>query len=268
VHRLLTRIDEVLLQAPEVEIPAWLEVQSLGNQWLGNVLRDTSDPRVVLACNKKAVEQARQTGNANLLSIALIRQMESAYHLGQDEQAVKFAQVLTQIEVPDPVLGSGRAMYSARVLSLAASDQADRSQVLRLVEQCQTFGNTYNINNTPEVFARRHAETLLNLSSSARDRGRLLSEASDLLERLDPSQFDIRYQVEVLLALARVALARKEYDQATAYTLDAWPLVKELQNWRKLPQFIEIYHALLQSSHAGSPQVARLGLLLFQVGAL
>lgn len=268
VRGMLTRIDEVLLQAPEIEIPAWLEVQSLGYQWLGNVLRDTADPRVVLAYNQKAVEQARQTGNANLLSIALIRQMESAYHLGLNEQAVQYAQGLTQIQVPDPVLNSGRAMYSARVLSLAVGDQADRSQVLRLVEQCQTFGNTYNINNTPEVFTRRHAEVLLNLASSARDRARLLTQASDLLERLEPTQFDIRYQIEVLLALAQVALARKEYDQATAYALDAWPLVNELQNWRKLPQFTEIYRALLQSSYASSPQVARLGLLLFQVGAV
>lgn len=41
--------------------------------------------------------------------------------------------------------------------------------------------------------------------------------------------------------------------------------------WRScvlyLPQLSRIYHALLQSSYAPSPQVARLGLLLFQVGA-
>lgn len=268
VQMLLARINDVLLQVPEVERPGWLEVQSLGYQWLGNVLRDSVDPRLVLGYNQKAVELARQTGNADLLSIASIRQMESAYHLGLNEEAVKYAQVSTQIQEPDPVLRSGRAIASARVLALVVGDQADRVQVLRLVEQCQTPGNSYNINNTPEVYTLRHAEILLNLSSSARDRSRLLSHASDLLERIDPSQFDVRRHVEVLLAHARVALARKEYDQATIYALDAWPLVSELQNWRHLPKFTEIYRALLQSSYAGSPQVARLGLLLFEVGAL
>ncbi|MEO9028980.1 MAG: transcriptional regulator, partial [Ktedonobacteraceae bacterium] len=268
VRGMLARIDDVLLQAPEAETPAWLEVQSLGYQWLGNVLRDNADPRMVLAYNRKAVELARHTGNLDLLSIALMRQMESAYALGDNEQAVKFAQVFARTQESDPVLSSGRAITSARVLALAASDQADRSQVLRLVEQCQTFGNSYGINNTPEASTRRHAEALLNLSFSARDRSRLLSQASDLLERLDSSQFDIRRQIEVLLALARVALARKEYDQAAAYALEAWPLVSELQNWRKLPQITEIYRALSQSSYAGSPQVARLSLLLFEVGAL
>ncbi|MGH2480817.1 MAG: hypothetical protein ACRDHW_14285, partial [Ktedonobacteraceae bacterium] len=268
VRGMLTRIDEVLFQAPEVEIPAWLEAQSLSYQWLGNVLRDRADPRVVLSYNKKAVELARHAGNADLLSVALARQMESAYALGDNEQAVKFAQVVVHIQEPDPVLSSNRANNAARVLSLAAIDQTDRSQVLRLIEQCQTFGNSYGINNTPEASTRRHAEALLNLSTFARDRARLLSQAADLLERLNPSQSDPRRQIEVLLTLARVALARKEYDQAAAYALDAWPVVKDLQNWRKLPQFTEIYHTLLQSSYAGSPQVARLGLLLFQAGAV
>lgn len=268
VQRVLTQIDDVLLQAPAVEQPAWLEVQSLGYQWLGNVLRDQGNPRIVLAYNQKAVELARQTGNADLLSVALIRQMESAYLLDQDEQAITFAQALTQIQVSDPVLRSYRAGASARALSLAVGDQADRSQVLRLVEQCQTFGNPYGINDTLEVCTRRHAETLLNLASGARDRARLLSQATDLLVRLDLPQLDKRRQVILLLALARVALARKEYDQATVYALDAWPLVKDLHNWQKLPKFTEIYHALLQSSYGSSPQVARLGLLLRGVGAL
>lgn len=270
VRKLLMQIDDVLLQAPKAEIPAWLEVQSLGYQWLGNVLRD-ADPRWVLAYNQKAVEQARNVGNADLLSIALLRQIESAYWLGHDEQAVKLAQVFVHTQEADPVLSSGRAIASARVLALAVNDQADRSQVLRLVEQCQTFGNSYSINNTPETCMRHHVEVLLNLSSSARDRARLLSQASDLLdhiERVDPFQDDIRRKVAMLMVCARVALARKEYDHATIYALDAWPLVRELQSWRYLPKFTEIYRALLQSSYAGSPQVARLGLLLFEVGAL
>lgn len=268
VRGLVTRIDDVLLQAPEVEIPAWLEVQSLSYQWLDNVMRDQADPRVVLSYNKKAVELARHTGNDDLLSVALMRQMSSAYALGQDEQAVEFARVFAHIQEADPVLSSNRAITAARVLSLAASDQADRSQVLRLVEQCQTFGNSYGVNNTPEASTRRHAEVLINLASSARDRARLLSQAADLLERLDSPESDPRRQIEVLLSLAHVALARKEYDQATAYALDALPLVKEFQNWRNLPKLTEIHRALLQSSYAGSSQVARLGLLLFEVGAL
>lgn len=106
------------------------------------------------------------------------------------------------------------------------------------------------------------------LASSTRDRARLLSQATDLLERLDSRESDPRRQIEVLLVLTRVALARKEYDQATAYALDALPLVKEFQNWRNLPKLTEIHRAVLQSSYAGSSQVARLGLLLFEVGAL
>jgi transcriptional regulator with XRE-family HTH domain len=268
VQGLLAQIDDILLQAPEIEIPAWLEVQSLGNQWLGNVVREYSDPRLVLSYNSKAVEQARRTGNANLLSIALVRQMESAHVLGYDEQAVKFAQVLAQTQEPDPVLSSGRAMTSARVLALAASDQVDRSQVLRLVDQCQTFGDSYGVRLIPHSRKLRHVQVLLNLSSSARDRSQLLSQASDLLDRIDLSQLDIRRQADVLLAYAHVALARKEYDQSVTYALDAWPLVNELQSWLDLQQFTKIYRTLLQSSYAGSPQVARLSLLLFQVGAL
>ena len=258
VRGLLTQIDEALLQASEIEIPAWLEVQSLGYQWLGNVLRDLADPRVVLSYNKKAVEQARHAGNANLLSVALMRQMESAYELGQNEQAVRFAKIFAQTQEPDRVLSSSRAITSARVLALAVSDQTDRSRVLRLVEQCQTFGNPYNISNTPEASTLRHAETLLNLSSSAHDRARLLSQATDLLERLDPTQLDPRRQVDLLLALAQVALARKEYDQGVDYALDALPLVKNLQDWRNLPKLTEMHRILLQSSYAGSPQVSRL----------
>ncbi|MGH2509377.1 MAG: hypothetical protein ACRDHZ_18515 [Ktedonobacteraceae bacterium] len=268
VRALLAQIDDVLPQAPEVERPAWLKVQSLGYQWIGNVLREYADPSVVLVYNKKAVEQARLADDSDLLSIALLRQMVSAYVLGQDEQAVKFAQVLAHIQEPDPVLSSGRAIDSARVLALVASDQVDRSQVLRLVEQCHTFGNPYGIRLLPETGIVRHAEVLLNLASSARDRSRLLSQASDLLDRVAPSRSDDRFLADVLLTRARVALACKEYDQAAIYTLEAWPLVNELQSLRRLPQIVEIYRALLQSSYAGSSQVARLGLLLFEVGAL
>lgn len=268
VRRLLMRIDDVLLQAPEAERSAWLKIQSLGYQWLGNVLRESSDPRLVLAYNKKAVEQARLAGDADLLSIALLRQLASAYLLGQEEQAVKFAQAFAPTQELDPVLSAGRAIDSARVLALVASDQTDRSRVLRLTEQCQTFGNSYGIRLTPDTGRIRHVEVLLNLSSFARDRSRLLSQASDLLERTNPGQGDIRFQVDVLLMYARVALARKEYDYAVIYTLDAWPQVSELQSSRRFAQIAEIYRALLQSSYAGSPQVARLGLLLFEVGAL
>jgi hypothetical protein len=231
------------------------------------VLRESSNPHFALSYNKKAVELARHADSSNLLSIALIRQMESAYALGNNEQAVKFAQTLVQTSESDSVLSSGRAIASARVLALAVNDQTDRSQVLRLIDQPHTFGNSYGINNTPETGTLRHAEVLLNLSSSARDRAQLLSQASDLLERIDLSH-DIRRRVGVLLAYARVALARKEYDQATIYALDVWSLVSELQSARYLSQITEIYRTLLQSSYAGSPHVARLGLLLFQVGAL
>lgn len=271
VRKLLAQIDDVLLQVPEAERPAWLETQSLGYQWLGNVLRDHADTRMILAYNKKAVEAARLTGDADLLSIALLRQMESAYWLSQNEQAVELAQALVQTREADPVLSSGRAIASARVLALAASDQADRSHVLHLVGQCQNFGNSYGINNTPEACMRHQAEILLNLSSSGRDRARLLSQASDLLEQLeqkDPFGVDIRRKVGMLVIQARVTLARKEYDQATGYALDALPLVKELQSWRYVPQLVEIYRTLLQSSYAGSSHVARLGLQLFEVGAL
>lgn len=128
--------------------------------------------------------------------------------------------------------------------------------------------NTYNINNTSETYTLRRAEVMLNLAFSAHDRAQLLSKASDLLEQIDPAQLDTRRQIDTLLALTRVAIARKEYDQAVAYALDAWPLVKGLQNWRNLPKFVEMYRTLSQSSYAGSAQVARLGLLLFEAGAL
>lgn len=268
VRKLLAQIDDILPQIPEVERPAWLEVQSLGYQWLGNVLREYSNFRSVLSYHKQAVEQARLANNTDLLSMALIRQMESAYILGQKEQAVKLAQAFVPTQEPDPVLRSGRAIALARVLALATSDQVDRSRVLRLVEQCQIFGNSYNIGLIPETGMLRHAEILLNLSTSARDRTRLLSDAANLLERIDSSHISIRHQTDIILACARVALARNECDQAVVYALDAWPLVSELQSSRYLPQFAEIYHTLLQSSYASSPQVARLGLLLFQAGTL
>lgn len=58
---------------------------------------------------------------------------------------------------------------------------------------------------------------MVNLASSTRDRVRLLSQATDLLEQLDFAQFDPGRQIDLLLVLAHVTLARN--DQATAYAL-------------------------------------------------
>lgn len=49
--------------------------------------------------------------------------------------------------------------------------------------------------------------------------------------------------------------------------IEVFRVRRQLKSVLYLPQLMNIYQSLLQSSYASSPQVARLGLLLFDVGA-
>jgi hypothetical protein len=72
----------------------------------------------------------------------------------------------------------------------------------------------------------------------------------------------------VKLAQIRVPLGLREYDLAAYLAVEAFPLMQEIKSVLALPKFVETYQTLHRSAYTASPQFGRLGLLLFQAGAL
>jgi ribosome-binding protein aMBF1 (putative translation factor) len=275
VQGALAQIKDALPLVSSTELPTWLEQQSLLYQGLANVTREYADENALMYADK-GVEVAPEAKNTDLEAVSLIQQMSTAYWLGNYELAVKLAWAFDQDSANDSVVAAVRSIAPtmlARVLALDATDQADRRQVLSLIDEQSWFlGNSshdlYYTRSSRSFRLVQSAETLLNLSVNAPNASRLLGQAQSMLDRVDLEEvaFSPGRQLRLKLAQARVALARHEYEYAAALAVEAFPLMKQKKSVLSLPQFIEIYRTLRKSSYASSPMVGRLGVLLLEAG--
>jgi transcriptional regulator with XRE-family HTH domain len=273
----LALIKDTLPSLSATELPTWLEQQSLLYQGLVNVIREYAEPSKVLAYAEKGVKAAREAKNTDLEAVASTRQVTTLYLLGQEERAVKLARAFDQDSANDPVVAAGRLrtpLSLARVLALDATDQADRSQVLSLIDEqnwspfVHPSSDMYNLRRSATYGLVQSAETLLNLSVNAPDASRLLGQAQNMLDRVDleeVSSSPIRLQWLKLIQ-ARVALAKREYEYAAALAVEAFVLMKQIKSVLDLPEFVGIYQTLRRSSYASEPMVGRLGVLLLEAG--
>src|SRR5262249_15540012 len=162
--------------------------------------------------SKEAVKIANQVGNAELLSVARMRRMETAYVLGQDELAVELAEVYAKAPANSPVVISIRDTASARVFALSAHDEKRRTNVRSLADKRPTFGDSYYAFFDTGIWSIRKAQALLNLSVHALNASGLLREAEGLLDHVDQSLHIDGFStsasmLSLRLTQARVALA-------------------------------------------------------------
>ncbi len=272
----LATVGSALPRVAVAERPAWLEQQSLLWQGLVNVTREYAQPDLVMSYAQKSVQVAALAGNADLLAVARLRQISTAYLLRRDELALKLAQEFIYGPVnPAWLAPAGVPIRLARVLALSSSDQADRSQVLALIDEDRwSFDDAvydcYHLRSDLDTCLIQSAQTLFNLASDAPDSSRLLGRANALLARVDIeaiSSAPLRL-LSLRLIQARIALVKRIYDQAAVLVLESFALMKQGHSTLDLPRLVEIYQVLQKSTYGAAPVVARLGLLLFEAGAL
>jgi transcriptional regulator with XRE-family HTH domain len=269
VQTALGQIKSALPSVSSVERPAWLEQQSLLYQGLANITREYADDNIVLSYSNQGVKLARLVDDPNLLAVALVRRAETLADRGYYELAEKSEQEALGLTVTDPVVASGRFISSPRVFAVSASDQDDRSQIFSLLDRARPFPmDQYGFNLDQTCLDLRAGQALVNLAQNAPDRSRLLRQAESRFAQIDLATTGPRRVLLVKLGQAQIALGLREYERAAALAIEAFPLLKQIQSVLYLPQFVEIYWMLQRSSFASSPQVAHLGLLLFESGAL
>lgn len=266
----LRQVHEALPSLSATERPIWIEQQSLLYQGLANITREYAEDKQVFAYSNQGVKLARLAENTNLLAVALVRRAETLADRGLFEDAALSEREALSLSVTDQVVASGIAMSCPRIFAVAASDRAERTEVFRLLDQARPFGmDDYSFNLEQIILTIRRGQALVNLARNAPDASLLYRQASMLFERIDLSQVSSpRRVLLVKLSQAQVSLGLREYDQAAFQAVEAYAVMQQLKSLLYLPQFIEIYQALQKSPFADSPQVARLGLLLFQTGVL
>lgn len=261
---LAEQIDELLPLVGMAERSQWLAAQSLLWQWLTNATRETDDPKAVLARARKALDLARQASISDLVITARMRQMETAYVLQKEENAVAYAHVLVATTAPDPVVEATRAVACARVLACAAEDREDRSLVLGLLDRARQFGGTdYGLHYDPATYQLRYAETLINLARHAPDRSQLLRQATAMLDTID-GPLPKRRLLGVRTAQAQTAAGLGAYERAAVYANEAVNLGNDMATTTYLPAVTGVYHTLRQTRYANEPLTTKLGLTLLR----
>ncbi len=264
VNSSLLLLKDALPLIPTAQRSAYLEHVSLLYQAAGNVVLASAQMPVVLSYMNTGIEYARASENSALLSTALGRRAAALFELGDFPVAEKsIREALSVLSQSKQVL---RYPVASRVLSCLALDRTDRAEVLKMLDKI-VVNDDYNKGDDPNVLLWCRAQVLINLAQNAPDRSRLLRQASELLDRAELTAPDtLRRKLIIKLEQARAYTGLRELEYATDAAIEAFQLMRQIKSVLYIPQLSDIYHTLLQSSYAGSPQTARLGLLLFQVG--
>jgi transcriptional regulator with XRE-family HTH domain len=248
-----------------------LQIESLGYQALANIEREYAPDVVVFSHSNRAVQLARDSGNSDVLSVALQRRAETAIDRGYVDLAQRSMREALILPVEDQAEQIVRTVAAPHVLSVGVSDEQERKYILSLIYQARpTVGlpDTFRRQCDTEAVAMRQAQALNRLAAhapevQARD---LLRRSSDLLISLAPAS--ARRAIMIKLALAQALLGLGELDGATTIALETLPLMDQIKSVLYLPQLQRLYLALRKSSLRSDPRVARLGLYLHEHGVL
>lgn len=261
----LSGLKDALLSLSGADRSAYIEQVSLLYQAAGNIQLASANTRQVLNSMDKGIKYARLSEDAGLLSTALGRRAAALWELGEQEAAEK--SIKEALFVASPGEGVKRYPVASRVLSCSAQDRAERAEVYRMLDSI-VENDRYQNGVDSNIILWCRAQVLNNLAENSSESRRLWGQAQELLDRADRSAPDTtRRHLIIRLEQARAYLGLREYDYAAAAAIEAFQLMRQLKSVLYLPQLMRIYQALLQSSYASSPQVGRLGLLLFQAGA-
>lgn len=251
---------------PTLPSAQYLEQLSLLYQAMGNILLAKANTRQVLSYMNAGITCARHSEDANLLSTALGRRSAALLELGHQQQAETSIREALAVASPQEV--KKRFPVATRVLSCSALDCQDRTEVYAMLDSI-VINDRYQNGVDHNIILWCRAQVLLNLSEHAPNRSRLLRDAQGLLDTAEKGAPDTPRRILIIkLAQARVAINLREYDYATCLALEAFALMKSLKSVLYMPQIVEIYRVLLQSSYASAPTTAKLGLTLFEAGAL
>lgn len=262
----LLALNDALQSMPSTQRAAYIEQVSLLYQAAGNVVLQSAQKAVVLSYMDRGIEYARLSDDAGLLSTALGRRAAALYELGDLPGAEK--SIREALAVASPGEQIKRYPVASRVLSCLAQDKSDRAEVFKMLDNV-VVNDRYQNGVDANILLWCRGQVLLNLADNAPDRSRLLRQASELLDRAELTAPDtLRRRLIIKLSQARAYAGLREYEYAASTAAEAFELMKQMKSVLYLPQLAEIQHALSQSSFRGSPQVARLGLLLYEVGAL
>lgn len=257
----LQQLKDAFPVLPSSQRQAYLEQISLTYQAAGNIMLAGGDVAQFLAPMNIGIEYAHLSGDAALLSTALGRKAAGLWELGEQEQAEK--SIREALFVAPDQEKIKRYPVASRILSCSALDRTDRAEVYAMLDQIVPNDRYQNgVDSNIVLWCR--AQVYNNLAQNAPNRATLAHDAADLLECAEASAPDtLRRKLIIKVELARAYAARREYDFAATTTIEALQLMQQARSVLYLRQLTEVYQALTQSSHATSPQVARLGLLLF-----
>lgn len=260
----LLSLNDALPSLPSTQRAAYLEQASLFYQAAGNVVLQSAQKSVVLSYMDAGIDYARASEDSALLSTALGRRSAALLELGDLPGAEK--SIREALAVASPGDQVKRYPVASRVLSCRAQDKSDRVEVFKMLDNV-TVNDRYQNGVDPNILLWCRGQSLLNLADNAPDRSKLLRQASDLLDRAELTAPDTaRRHLIIKLSQARAYAGLREYEYAASAATEAFELMKQIKSVLYLPQIAEIYDALSKS--LATPQVAHLGLLLFQVGAL
>ena len=268
----LSQVREMQATVTSQQRVQLLEVESLGYQALSNITREYAPDAQVFSYANRAVSLAKSTGDTNLIAVALQRRAAMLFDRGYIEPAQESSREVLSIAsgISDPALVLSAPMSAARILSPTALDASDRRAIFNLLDKAPPASgpDAFHLHHDSEICAIRTAHTynLLALNAPQPEAENLLRRVSDLLTGVSPDS--ARRAVLANLELAQAALGLREYDYATALSIDIFALANKTSLVLYLPRLAEIYRALARSTYGASPQVARLGLLLFEAGAL
>lgn len=264
VSSLLT-LKDALTSMSTAQRAAYLEQASLLAQAAGNLALQSARQPVILSHMDAGIDYARLSDDSSLLSTALGRRAAALYELGDLPGAHK--SIREALSVASPSEQAKRYPVATRVLSCLAQDLSDRQEVFQMLDKI-VVNDRYQNGVDSNIILWCRGQVLLNLADNAPDRSKLLRQASELLDRAELGAPDtLRRKLIIKLAQARAYLGLRELEYSVDSAIEAFGLMKQVKSVLYLSHLSDIYHSLMHTSYAGSPQVARLGLLLFQVGA-
>lgn len=248
-----------------------LEIESLGYQALANIEREHAPDTVVFGYSNRAVQLARDSGNSDMLSVALQRRAETAIDRGYVDLAQRSMRESLLLAVQDESEQIVRIVAAPHILAVGTSDEQDRKYILGLIDQAHpTIGlpDTYRRQCNEEAVALRQSQALNRLAAYApgRQASDLFRRSTNLLMQLSP--VSARRAIMVKLALAQAYLGLGELDYVVTFAVETLPPMDQIQSVLYLPQLRQIYMSLRKSKLRADPLVARIGLYLYEHGLL
>lgn len=199
-----------------------------------------------------------------LTSTALGRRAAALYELGDLAATEKNVREALAVACASDQIK--RYPVASRVLSSLARDRVDRSEVFRMLDHL-VVNDQYNKGDDDNILLWCRAQAMINMAQHSLDHSDLLRQASELLDHVElTAPNTLRRHLIIKMEQARAYVGLREYEYAVDCAIEAFGLMQQIKSTLYVSQLAKVYRTVVSS--LSSPQVTRLGLLLFQVGEL